>query len=78
MKKEQEILKNNFKSLRVRVGLSQEDVSKKLKISRTKFLNYENNPISIKIELLLELSYLYNCELKDFFIGIRWDYLSHL
>lgn len=70
MKKQQEILKNNFKSLRVRAGLSQEEVAKELNISRTNFLSYENSPSSIKLVLLLKLATLYNCEIKDFFIGL--------
>lgn len=73
MKKQQEILKNNFKSLRVRAGLNQEEAARELNISRTHFLKYENNPITVKLLLLLKLTGLYNCTISDFFIGIKRD-----
>lgn len=69
--KQQEQLKNNFKSLRVRAGLNQEQVANELHIARSSFVDYENNPNNIKLSLLLKLVMLYGCKFNDFFIGIR-------
>lgn len=70
MKKQKEQLKNNFKGLRVRNGFNQEQVAKHLDVSRTRFVEYENNPATIKIELLLKLAGLYGCKISDFFVDV--------
>lgn len=70
MRKLQEQLRNNFKGLRVRNGLNQEQVAKHLNISRTQFVDFENNPTNIKVERLLKLVALYECKVSDFFVGV--------
>lgn len=70
MRKQQEQLKNNFKGSRVRNGFNQEQVAKFLNISRTRFVEYENNPATIRVELLLKLVSLYECKISDFFVGV--------
>lgn len=63
-------LQNNFKSLRVRSGLIQEDVAKMLGISRQQYMIYENNPNIIKIDILLKLSKIFKCDVNEFFLNI--------
>lgn len=70
MRKQQERLKNNFKGLRVRNAFNQEQVAKYLNISRTRFVEYENNPATIRVELLLKLVSLYECRISDFFVDV--------
>lgn len=63
-------LQNNFKSLRVRSGLIQEEVAKMLGISRQQYMTYENNPNIIKIDILLKLSKIFKCDVNEFFLNI--------
>lgn len=74
MKRQEEKLKNNFKSLRIRTGLTQEQVSKNLGTSRARFIIHENNPNNFKVGMLLKLAELYNCNVSDFFIGLTETY----
>lgn len=64
-------LQNNFKSLRVRSGLIQEEVAKMLGISRQQYITYENNPNIIKIDVLLKLSKIFKCDINEFFLNIN-------
>ena len=64
-------LQNNFKSLRVRSGLIQEEVAKMLGISRQQYITYENNPKIIKIDILLKLSKIFKCDINEFFLNIN-------
>lgn len=59
---------NNMKSLRARVGMSQEDVANYLGISRTSYCDYEVNPSKVKVETFKKLSVLFKCNIADFFI----------
>ena len=64
-------LQNNFKSLRIRNGLIQEDVANMLGISRQQYITYENNPNIIKIDILLKLSKIFKCDINEFFLNIN-------
>lgn len=66
-------LRNNFKSLRVRSGLIQEEVAKMLGISRQQYITYENNPNMIKIDILLKLSKIFKCDINEFFLNINTE-----
>lgn len=66
-------LQNNFKSLRVRNGLIQEEVAKMLGISRQQYITYENNPNMIKIDILLKLSKIFKCDINEFFLNINTE-----
>lgn len=65
-----ERLINNFKSLRVKSGLLQEDVAKLLGTSRSRFSVYENNPWTMKLSTLFKLCFIYRCDLNNFFIDV--------
>lgn len=62
---------NNMKSLRARVGMSQEDVANYLGISRASYCDYEVNPSKVKIETLKKLSMLFRCNISDFFVELN-------
>lgn len=58
---------NNMKSLRNRIGLSQQETSEKLGVSRTTYCDYEVNPSKVKLETFKKLAEIFGCELADFF-----------
>ena len=68
MKDKLTFITNNMKSLRARVGMSQEDVAIYLGISRASYCDYEVNPSKVKVETFKKLSILYNCSISDFFV----------
>lgn len=62
---------NNIKSLRKRIGKSQEDVSSKLGLTRSSYSGYENGVAEPSIETLISICDFYNIEMdtlvrKDF------------
>lgn len=58
---------NNIKVARIKSGLDVQEVSKTLGITPAAYYNYEKNADRVKISLLIKLSELYNCKIKDFF-----------
>lgn len=54
--------------LRKRYGLSQKEVANKLKISPSIVSSYEHGERTPSTEMLLSLSYLYNCS-TDYLLG---------
>lgn len=62
----EETVRNNFKSLRVRAGLNQLDVAKKMNLTRQQIMNYEKRPLKVKIETLIKLSLIYGCRPTEF------------
>lgn len=66
-KEDSNYLKNNFKSLRIRAGYSQEDIAKQLGITRANFNKAENNPTNMKVSMLIDLAFYYYCDTSDFF-----------
>lgn len=65
---EVENIKKNIKSLRVRKGLTQENTADLLNMSRQNYVRYESNPEDIKIDSLIKMSKIFNCELVEFFL----------
>ena len=61
---------NNMKSLRVRLGLSQDEVAKRMHVTRVTYCNYETNPQKVTLGILYELSEILKCKLSDFFIEL--------
>lgn len=60
-------LSNNIKAERHRAGLTVEDVTKKLKISRPTYLKYENDASKISIARLMDLAEIFGCNISMFF-----------
>ena len=61
-------IKNNIKSLRVKKGLTQEDVAYLMGISRATYNDYETNPNNVKIDTYNKMADIFDCKLVDFFI----------
>ena len=68
-----ELLKNvrdNIKMIRVKRGLSQNDVADKLGICRQAYSIWENHSKDVSLYRLYSLTKVLNCEITDFFINI--------
>lgn len=61
-------IKNNIKSLRVKKGLTQEDVAYLMGISRATYNDYETRPENVKIETYNKMADIFDCNLIDFFM----------
>lgn len=59
---------NRIKELRIEHNLTQEDISKKLEISRELYSLYESSKRSIPIKILIKLAKEYNTSI-DYIIG---------
>ena len=60
-------MKNNLRLYRVKHGLTQEDLSKKLEVSRQTINAIENNRYFPSLELGLKLSKIFNCTVNEIF-----------
>lgn len=60
-------MKNNIKLYRVKFGLTQEDLSKRLEVSRQTINSIENNKYFPSLELGLKLSRIFECKVEDLF-----------
>lgn len=61
-------IRNNIKSLRIKKGLTQEDVAYLMGISRATYNDYETRPENVKIETYNKMANIFNCDLIDFFM----------
>ena len=59
---------NRIKELRIEHNLTQEDISKKLEISRELYSLYESSKRSIPLKILIKLAKEYNTSI-DYIIG---------
>lgn len=59
---------NRIKELRIEHNLTQEDISKKLEISRELYSLYETSKRAIPLKILIKLSKEYNTSI-DYIIG---------
>ncbi len=60
-------MKNNIKLYRVKFGLTQDDLSKRLEVSRQTINSIENNKYFPSLELGLKLSRIFECKVEDLF-----------
>ena len=58
----------NIKSCRERYGLTQEDVSKQMGITKQTYIKIENSPLQCSIQKLNEVASAIGCNINDFFI----------
>lgn len=58
----------NIKSVRQRVGLTQEDVASKMGITKQTYLKIENKPFSISITKIQVLADILKCNIDEFFL----------
>ena len=71
MKEKVQYISNNLKSYRIRLGYTQEQMAKKLNVSRNTYCDYEVNPQKLRIETLQDIAEILQCELSDFFVQIN-------
>ena len=60
-------MKNNIKLYRVKFELTQDDLSKRLEVSRQTINSIENNKYFPSLELGLKLSRIFECKVEDLF-----------
>ena len=60
-------MKNNIRLYRVKFDLTQDDLSKKLGVSRQTINAIENNKYFPSLELGLKLSKIFECKVEDLF-----------
>ena len=60
-------MKNNIRLYRVKFDLTQDDLSKKLGVSRQTINAIENNKYFPSLELGLKLSKIFECSVEDLF-----------
>jgi putative transcriptional regulator len=60
-------MKNNLKIYRVKHGYTQDDVAKKLDVSRQTINAIENNKYFPSLELGLKLARIFDCKVDDLF-----------
>lgn len=65
-------LPEKLKALRIKYGYSQKQVAEKLKISPSIISGYETGERTPSTDVLLELSYLYNCS-TDYLLGKKTE-----
>lgn len=58
----------NIKSCRIRIGKNQEDIAKELGVTKTTYLNIENNPMNYSINKLNMIAKALNCNIDEFFL----------
>ncbi len=68
MKDKLKYISNNMKSLRNRVGLTQDKMAELMEISRVTYCDYEVNPQKVKIETFQQIANILECKLSDFFV----------
>jgi putative transcriptional regulator len=60
-------MKNNLRTYRVKFGLTQEDLARKMEVSRQTINSIENNKYFPSLELGLKLSRALECKVEDLF-----------
>ena len=60
-------MKNNIRMYRAKFNLTQDDLSKKLEVSRQTINSIENNKYFQSLELGLKLSQVLECKVDDLF-----------
>ncbi len=60
-------MKNNLRTYRVKFGLTQEDLARKMEVSRQTINSIENNKYFPSLELGLKLSRALECTVEDLF-----------
>lgn len=70
------ILGDNLRDLRIKNGLSQEKLCAELQrrgcdIARSAYAKYEAGELNVKVSVILALKKIYNCQFDDFFAGLE-------
>lgn len=67
---------NILKSMRVKAGMTQDQVAELLNVSRQTYGRLENNPIKIPLNNCFEIIKMLDGNIDDFLFAIKQDYLS--
>ena len=59
---------NNIRAERNRVGLSQEEVARKIGFTLRTYVKYEDNAKGLKATTLSELADIFGCTISDFYL----------
>lgn len=70
------IIGDNLRDLRVKNGFSQEKLCAELQrrgcdIARSAYAKYEAGELNVKVSVILALKNIYNCQFDDFFAGLE-------
>jgi transcriptional regulator with XRE-family HTH domain len=70
------IIGDNLRDLRVKNGFSQEKLCAELQrrdcdIARSAYAKYEAGELNVKVSVILALKKIYNCQFDDFFAGLE-------
>jgi len=69
METNEEQVSRNIKSVRQKRGLTQEEIAKKMNISKPTYLQIENKPFNQSIVKLTELANELGCNIDEFFLN---------
>jgi transcriptional regulator with XRE-family HTH domain len=61
---------DNIRAERNRMNMTQEQVSKKLGITKRTYIKYEEDASKVSSSTLADLSEMFNCDIKCFFINL--------
>lgn len=67
---------NIIKSIRNKYGYTQDDMAKKLDMTRQSYNSLENNPNKASFDKVYEIFNLLNEDITDFLIALKQDYMS--
>lgn len=70
------IIGDNLRDLRIKNGFSQEKLCAELQrrgcdIARSAYAKYEAGELNVKVSVILALKKIYNCQYDDFFAGLE-------
>ena len=70
------IIGDNLRDLRIKNGLSQEKLCAELQrrgcdIARSAYAKYEAGELNVKVSVILALKEIYKCQFDDFFAGLE-------
>lgn len=70
------IIGDNLRDLRVKNGFSQEKLCAELQrrgcdIARSAYAKYEAGELNVKVSVILALKEIYSCQFDDFFAGLK-------
>ena len=67
-------ISKNMKSIRVKIGFSQEDIAKKMNIAVRTYKNIENHPLRYSINKLNIVANILCCNVNEFFLPITFTH----
>lgn len=69
---------NIIKSIRNKYGFTQDDMAKKLDMTRQNYNKLENNPTKASLDKIYTIFSLLNENIDDFLYALKQDYMSQI